>query len=82
MSRCSSGAIGSGDCLRYGIPEFKLPKALINRRLDQLTAEGTRFVTDCAVGVNVSAHDLSTEFEAVVLAVGADRARDTDVTGS
>ncbi|MDI9903054.1 glutamate synthase subunit beta [Rhodococcus sp. IEGM 1409] len=70
-----------GGLLRYGIPEFKLPKALINRRLAQLIAEGTRFVTGCAVGVDVSAQDLMTDFEAIVLAVGADRARDTDVPG-
>jgi len=67
--------------LRYGIPEYKLEKATLNQRLSQMRAEGTRFVTDCEVGVDVSADELRHRFDAVVLAVGALRGRDTDVEG-
>ncbi|EME21828.1 glutamate synthase subunit beta [Rhodococcus triatomae] len=71
-----------GGLLRYGIPAFKLDKGVIDLRIDQMRAEGTRFVTDCEVGVDVTVAGLRERFEAVVLAVGALRARDnTDVRG-
>jgi len=70
-----------GGLLRYGIPEYKLEKATLNQRLSQMRAEGTRFVTDCEVGVDVSVDELRHRFDAVVLAVGALRGRDTDVEG-
>lgn len=70
-----------GGLLRYGIPEFKLPKALIDRRIAQLVDEGTRFVTDCAVGVDASVENLRAEFDAIVLATGAERARDLAIAG-
>lgn len=70
-----------GGLLRYGIPEYKLEKATLNQRLAQMRAEGTRFVTDCEVGVDVSVDRLRARYDAVVLAVGALRARDTDVDG-
>jgi glutamate synthase (NADPH/NADH) small chain len=70
-----------GGLLRYGIPEYKLEKAGLNQRLAQMRAEGTRFVTDCEVGVDLSVDELRARFDAVVLAVGALRARDNDVEG-
>ena len=70
-----------GGLLRYGIPEYKLEKATLNQRLAQMRAEGTRFVTDCEVGVDLSVEELRTRFDAVVLAVGALRGRDSQVEG-
>jgi glutamate synthase (NADPH) small chain len=70
-----------GGLLRYGIPEYKLEKSTLNQRLTQMRAEGTRFVTDCEVGVDLSVDELRNRFDAVVLAVGALRARDNDVEG-
>ena len=67
--------------MRYGIPEYKLEKATLNQRLAQMRAEGTRFVTDCEVGVDLSVEQLRERHDAVVLAVGALRARDNDVEG-
>jgi glutamate synthase (NADPH/NADH) small chain len=65
-----------GGLLRYGIPEFKMEKKVLDRRLTQLRAEGTKFVTNCEVGVDLTVADLRAEFDAVVLAVGALRGRD------
>jgi glutamate synthase (NADPH) small chain len=70
-----------GGLMRYGIPEYKLEKATLNQRLSQMRAEGTRFVTDCEVGVDVSVETLREQYDAVVLAVGALRARDNQVEG-
>ncbi|HEY0639212.1 MAG TPA: glutamate synthase subunit beta [Pseudonocardiaceae bacterium] len=70
-----------GGLLRYGIPEFKMEKAVLDRRLAQLRAEGTRFVTSCEVGVDLPVDELRASHDAVVLAVGALRGRDTDVPG-
>ncbi|WP_070378750.1 glutamate synthase subunit beta [Rhodococcus sp. WMMA185] len=65
-----------GGLLRYGIPEFKMEKSVLDQRLMQMRAEGTRFVTDCEVGVDVTVEQLRGTFDAVVLAIGALRARD------
>jgi glutamate synthase (NADPH) small chain len=70
-----------GGLMRYGIPEYKLEKATLNQRLAQMRAEGTRFVTECEVGVDLSVDQLREQHHAVVLAVGALRARDNDVEG-
>ncbi|MGV9803345.1 glutamate synthase subunit beta [Mycobacterium sp. NPDC003449] len=70
-----------GGLLRYGIPEYKLEKSTLNQRLAQMRAEGTRFVTECEVGVDVTVEQLRDRHQAVVLAVGALRARDNDVPG-
>ncbi|MBB5160171.1 glutamate synthase subunit beta [Mycobacterium sp. AZCC_0083] len=70
-----------GGLMRYGIPEYKLEKSTLNQRLAQMRAEGTRFVTDCEVGVDLSIEALHAQHDAVVLAVGALRARDNDVEG-
>ncbi len=70
-----------GGLMRYGIPEYKLEKATLDQRLTQMRAEGTRFVTDCEVGVDLSVEALRAQYDAVVLAVGALRGRDNDVEG-
>jgi glutamate synthase (NADPH/NADH) small chain len=70
-----------GGLMRYGIPEYKLEKAALNQRLAQMRAEGTRFVTDCEVGVDLSIEQLRRQHDAVVLAVGALRSRDNQVEG-
>ena len=70
-----------GGLLRYGIPEFKMEKKFLDRRLDQMRAEGTEFRTGVDVGVDVTAEDLRSEFDAVVLAGGATRARDLPIPG-
>jgi glutamate synthase (NADPH/NADH) small chain len=66
-----------GGLLRYGIPDFKLEKVHIERRVEQLTAEGVRFVTGCNVGVDLSGAELRASYDAVVLAGGALSSRDT-----
>ena len=70
-----------GGLLRYGIPDFKLDKRLINRRLEQMTAEGVVFETNAHVGGNVPVEDLRKEFHAVLLAGGAEQPRDLEVPG-
>ncbi|MDT5003061.1 MAG: glutamate synthase small chain [Mycobacterium sp.] len=70
-----------GGLMRYGIPEYKLEKATLNQRLAQMRAEGTRFVTECEVGVDLSVEQLRERHDAVVLAVGALRGRDNNVEG-
>ncbi|WP_024877207.1 glutamate synthase subunit beta [Saccharomonospora piscinae] len=69
-----------GGLLRYGIPEFKMEKRVLDRRLGQLRREGTSFVTGCEVGVDVTVEELRERFDAVVLAVGALRGRDDSGT--
>ena len=70
-----------GGLLRYGIPEFKIEKRLVNRRLALLEAEGIEFRTGVNVGVDVPVAALRKEFEAVVLCCGAERPRDLQVPG-
>jgi glutamate synthase (NADPH) small chain len=70
-----------GGLLRYGIPEFKMEKRHVERRLDQMRAEGTEFRTGVEVGVDISAKRLREEFDAIVLAGGATVPRDLDLPG-
>ncbi|NOS97110.1 MAG: glutamate synthase subunit beta [Methylotenera sp.] len=70
-----------GGLLRYGIPDFKLEKSHIDRRMAQMQAEGVEFRVNQNVGENVNADDLLAEFDAVVLAGGAEHPRDLPVTG-
>ena len=70
-----------GGLLRYGIPEFKMEKSVLDRRIAQLVAEGVVFRTGVHVGVDVSASALRDEFDAVVLAMGAERPRELQVPG-
>ena len=70
-----------GGLLRYGIPDFKMEKHLIDRRIQQMASEGVEFRTNQHVGVNVDATQLIAEFDAVVLAGGAEYPRDLPVPG-
>ena len=62
-----------GGLLRYGIPEFKMEKRHIDRRLEQMEAEGTHFRAGVNVGVDITAEELRSQFDAVVLAGGRRR---------
>jgi glutamate synthase (NADPH) small chain len=70
-----------GGLLRYGIPEFKMEKFRLDRRLAQMEAEGTVFRPDTNVGTDITVEQLKTEFDAVVLAGGATAARDLPAPG-
>lgn len=70
-----------GGLLRYGIPEFKMEKRFLERRLALLQAEGISFRTNAHVGVNVAVQELRRDFDAIVLAIGATRPRDIDIPG-
>ncbi len=70
-----------GGLLRYGIPNFKMEKHLIDRRLEQMSAEGVKFQTNTHVGVGIPADDLRKEFAAVLLSGGAEWPRDLLVPG-
>jgi glutamate synthase (NADPH/NADH) small chain len=70
-----------GGLLRYGIPEFKMEKHVLDRRLEQMEAEGVKFVTNAHVGHSVPTEDLQREFDALLLAGGAEAARDLNVPG-
>jgi glutamate synthase (NADPH/NADH) small chain len=70
-----------GGLLRYGIPNFKMEKRLIDRRLEQMVAEGVEFKTNSHVGVNVPIHNLRRDFDAILLAGGAEHPRDLKVPG-
>jgi glutamate synthase (NADPH/NADH) small chain len=70
-----------GGLLRYGIPEFKMEKSILDRRLDQMTKEGTRFRPGVNVGVEITGSQLRTKYDAIVLAVGATQWRDLNVPG-
>ena len=70
-----------GGLLRYGIPEFKMEKRHLDRRLDQMRAEGTRFKTGVDVGAGLTADALRARYDAVVLALGATAARELPVPG-
>jgi glutamate synthase (NADPH/NADH) small chain len=70
-----------GGLLRYGIPDFKMEKHYIDRRMEQMASEGVEFRANQNVGVNVDAKALAAEFDAVVLAGGAEFPRDLPVPG-
>jgi len=70
-----------GGLLRYGIPDFKLEKHVIDRRLEQMTEEGVRFQTRTHVGKDLPAENLRREFDAVLLSGGAEAPRDLTVPG-
>jgi glutamate synthase (NADPH/NADH) small chain len=71
-----------GGLLRYGIPDFKLEKHVLQRRLEQMIAEGVRFETDVTVGTDVSARYLRKTFDAILLAMGAGEPRPLRVPGA
>jgi len=70
-----------GGLLRYGIPDFKMEKHIIDRRMAQMQAEGVKFHTGTAIGVTTVAKDLLDQFDAVVLTGGAEHSRDLEVPG-
>ncbi len=70
-----------GGLLRYGIPDFKLEKMHIDRRIEQMRVEGVEFRVNQHIGVQVSAQKLKDEFDAVVLTGGAEQPRDLPVPG-
>lgn len=70
-----------GGLLRYGIPDFKLPKGSVDRRLEQMRAEGARFETGVDVGAELGVDELRARFDAVILATGAQRQRDLSLPG-
>ena len=70
-----------GGLLRYGIPEFKMEKSILDRRLNQMQREGTRFRAGVNVGVDITAAELRARYDAVVLAVGATKWRELEIPG-
>jgi glutamate synthase (NADPH/NADH) small chain len=70
-----------GGLLRYGVPDFKMEKGHIDRRIEQMAAEGTRFQTGVDVGKDITWNDLLGRFDAVLIATGASISRDLPVIG-
>jgi glutamate synthase (NADPH/NADH) small chain len=70
-----------GGLLRYGIPDFKMEKHHIDRRVAQMEAEGTRFRPGVAIGTDISWEDLRRRYDAVIIATGAAKPRDLEVPG-
>lgn len=71
----------AGGLLRYGIPDFKMEKHFIDRRVAQMTAEGVTFHYNAHVGVNTPVEDIMTTYDAVALAGGAEKPRDLPISG-
>lgn len=72
----------AGGLLRYGIPDFKMEKHLINRRIAQMEAEGVEFRTNVEVGVTVSVESLQENFDAIIMSGGAERPRMLEIPGA
>ena len=70
-----------GGLMRYGIPEFKMDRAVLDRRLEQMSAEGVEFVTGISVGVDLTLDELRSRFDAVVLATGSTVPRELEIDG-
>ena len=70
-----------GGLLMYGIPDFKLEKSHIHKRVEQMTAEGVEFRCNCEVGQDISAQELTDQYDAVLLTIGSTRGRDLDLPG-
>ncbi|HYB91494.1 MAG TPA: glutamate synthase subunit beta [Candidatus Binataceae bacterium] len=70
-----------GGLLTYGIPDFKLEKSMVNRRVEQLRAEGVQFVTGCRVGIDIHADQLRQKHDAICLTMGATKSRDLSIPG-
>lgn len=70
-----------GGLLRYGIPEFKMEKALIDRRIEQMQAEGVEFRTSVEIGVTLSVDELLADYDAIAMTGGAEFPRDLEVEG-
>ncbi|HYM09333.1 MAG TPA: glutamate synthase subunit beta, partial [Bryobacterales bacterium] len=70
-----------GGLLRYGIPDFKLEKRVVERRVEQMAAEGIRFETSVHAGVDIPAAELRKDFDAIAICIGSTRPRDLPVPG-
>lgn len=70
-----------GGLLRYGIPDFKMEKSHIDRRIEQMTLEGVKFHNNVRVGTDVKMHDLVNKFDAIILSGGAEKPRDLNIEG-
>lgn len=70
-----------GGLLRYGIPDFKMEKQLIDRRIAQMQAEGVRFRPNSHIGKEISAQKILADYDAIVLTVGSEKPRDLEVPG-
>src|SRR5438046_2578133 len=70
-----------GGLLRYGIPDFKMEKNIVDRRLEQMESEGVKFVTNAHVGHSVPVDDLQREFDAILLAGGGEGPAELNVSG-
>jgi glutamate synthase (NADPH/NADH) small chain len=70
-----------GGLLRYGIPNFKLEKHVIDRRIEQMRAEGVNFIVNAHVGVNVPVESLTSQYEAILLCGGSEHPRDLNIPG-
>ncbi len=70
-----------GGLLRYGIPEFKMEKSHLDKRLDQLVNEGVKFRAGVDVGIDITGEDLRRRYDAVVLAIGATKWRELPIAG-
>ncbi len=71
-----------GGLLRYGIPDFKMEKWVLDRRLEQMISEGVVFETNVHVGVDVTIETMGQQFDAICLALGAECPRDLSVPGN
>jgi glutamate synthase (NADPH/NADH) small chain len=70
-----------GGLLMYGIPDFKMEKHLVHRRVEQMKAEGVEIVTNCRVGIDINADDMRAKFDAIALTMGATKPRDLPIPG-
>ena len=70
-----------GGLLRYGIPDFKMEKLHIDRRVEQMSLEGVNFHNNIKVGVDIKMHELERDFDAIVLSGGAEKPRDLPIVG-
>jgi glutamate synthase (NADPH/NADH) small chain len=70
-----------GGLLMYGIPDFKMEKHLVHRRVEQMKAEGVEFVTSCRVGFDITGEELRAKYDAIALTMGATKPRDLPIPG-
>jgi glutamate synthase (NADPH/NADH) small chain len=70
-----------GGLLTYGIPDFKLEKQYVMRRVEQMHAEGVEFITGCRAGIDVHAEEMRSKFDAICLTMGATKPRDLPIPG-
>jgi glutamate synthase (NADPH/NADH) small chain len=70
-----------GGLLRYGIPDFKMEKHIIDRRMEQMASEGVEFVTGANIGQSITGTSLQNDFNAILLTIGAEQPRNLNVPG-